>query len=126
MLMTMKTRIEAMRALAYTAAAALDRANREPDTAARIEAARDERIVQGAHRQQALAEQRPGQAQRRQHQEQVVLGDPQLDMLAGTALRPELRRGHPLRLEHVGVLGAVEHAAPADPGAEAGRDGDIG
>jgi acyl-CoA dehydrogenase len=38
MLMTMKTRIEAMRALAYTAAAALDRANREPDAAARAEA----------------------------------------------------------------------------------------
>ena len=38
MLMTMRTRIEAMRALAYTAAAALDRANREPDAAARAEA----------------------------------------------------------------------------------------
>ncbi len=38
MLMTMKSRIEAMRALAYTAAAALDRANREPDAAARAEA----------------------------------------------------------------------------------------
>jgi hypothetical protein len=38
MLMTMKTQIEAMRALAYTAAAALDRANREPDASARAEA----------------------------------------------------------------------------------------
>jgi alkylation response protein AidB-like acyl-CoA dehydrogenase len=34
MLMTMKTQIEAMRALAYTAAGALDRAEREPDPAA--------------------------------------------------------------------------------------------
>jgi len=38
MLMTMRTQIEAMRALAYTAAAALDHANREPDAAARAEA----------------------------------------------------------------------------------------
>jgi hypothetical protein len=38
MLMTMKYQIEAMRALAYTAAAALDRANREPDAAARATA----------------------------------------------------------------------------------------
>jgi 3-(methylsulfanyl)propanoyl-CoA dehydrogenase len=38
MLMTMKTQIEAMRALAYTAAGALDRAEREPDAAARAAA----------------------------------------------------------------------------------------
>jgi alkylation response protein AidB-like acyl-CoA dehydrogenase len=38
MLMTMKTRIEAMRALAYAAAGALDRAEREPDPAARAAA----------------------------------------------------------------------------------------
>jgi len=38
MLMTMKATIEAMRALAYTAAAALDRAKREPDEAARAAA----------------------------------------------------------------------------------------
>jgi 3-(methylsulfanyl)propanoyl-CoA dehydrogenase len=38
MLMTMRTQIEAMRALAYTAAAALDRANRAPDAVARAEA----------------------------------------------------------------------------------------
>ena len=35
-------------------------------------------------------------------------------------------RGDLLRLEHVGMLGAVEHAAPADPGAEAGRHRDVG
>jgi 3-(methylthio)propanoyl-CoA dehydrogenase len=38
MLMAMKTQIEAMRALAYAAAGALDRAEREPDAAARAEA----------------------------------------------------------------------------------------
>jgi 3-(methylthio)propanoyl-CoA dehydrogenase len=38
MLMTMKTQIEAMRALAYAAAGALDRAEREPDPAARAAA----------------------------------------------------------------------------------------
>jgi alkylation response protein AidB-like acyl-CoA dehydrogenase len=39
MLMTMRTEIGAMRALAYSAAAALDRAHREPDPAARAAAA---------------------------------------------------------------------------------------
>jgi 3-(methylthio)propanoyl-CoA dehydrogenase len=38
MLVTMKTQIEAMRALAYSAAAALDRSIREPDAARRAEA----------------------------------------------------------------------------------------
>jgi hypothetical protein len=38
MLMTMRTQIEAMRALAYTAAGALDRAEREPDAMARAAA----------------------------------------------------------------------------------------
>jgi hypothetical protein len=38
MLMTMRTQVEAMRALAYSAAAALDRANRAPDAATRAEA----------------------------------------------------------------------------------------
>jgi len=38
MLMTMKTQIEAMRALAYTAAGALDRAEREPDAVVRAAA----------------------------------------------------------------------------------------
>jgi hypothetical protein len=38
MLMTMKTRIEAMRALTYAAAGALDRAEREPDPGARAAA----------------------------------------------------------------------------------------
>jgi hypothetical protein len=38
MLMTMKSQIEAMRALAYSAAGALDRAEREPDAAARAAA----------------------------------------------------------------------------------------
>jgi alkylation response protein AidB-like acyl-CoA dehydrogenase len=38
MLLTMKSHIEAMRALAYTGAAALDRAKRDPDAAARAKA----------------------------------------------------------------------------------------
>ena len=48
----------------------------------RIEAARDERIVERADRQQPLAEQRMRQSERRQHDEQIVLGDAKLDMLA--------------------------------------------
>src|SRR5690606_23239858 len=64
--------------------------------------------------------------ERGEHEEQVVLGDAELDVLAAPALGPQLRGGEALLLEHVGVVGAVEHAAPADPGAEAGRHGDVG
>ena len=91
-----------------------------------IQPARYERVVERADRDQALAEQRPGQAERREQQEQVVLGDPELDVLAAPALGPQLRRGQALLLEHVGMLGAIEHAAPADPRAQAGRHGDVG
>ena len=48
----------------------------------RIEAAPDEWVVERADGQQPLAEQRRGEPERRQRQEQVVLRDPELDMLA--------------------------------------------
>ena len=54
----------------------------------RIEAARDERIVQRADREQPLAIDRVRQAERRQRDEQVVLGDAELDVLARAARIP--------------------------------------
>ena len=60
----------------------------------RIETARDERVVDRADRQQAFAEQRGGQAQRREHQEQVVFRDAQFDVLARLVPLPLLWRGN--------------------------------
>ncbi len=54
----------------------------------RIEAARDERVVERADRQQPLAVDRMRQAQRRQQDEQVHLGDAELDVLAAWARTP--------------------------------------
>ena len=58
----------------------------------RIEAARDERVVEGADREQARAEQVAGQPRGGEHQEQVALGDAELDMLPFVCRRPLLRR----------------------------------
>ena len=92
----------------------------------RIEAAGDERIVERADRQQARAEQLVAEPQRRELDEQVVLGDAELDMLAARRLAPELGR-HDLELaEHVLGFGVRPQAAPVHPGAEIGRDRDVG
>ena len=48
----------------------------------RIEATRDEGIVQRADRQQALAVDRVRQAERGQQDEEIIFGDAELDMLA--------------------------------------------
>ena len=92
----------------------------------RIEAAPDERVVERADGQQALAEDRPGEAEGGERQEQIVLGDAELDMLARRRHRPKLRRQH--RLLGIGVGGGVaaEDSAPVHPRPEIGRDGDIG
>ena len=54
----------------------------------RIEAARDEGIVERPDRQQPFAEHAVAEAHRRQHQEQIVLRDAELDMLAALAPCP--------------------------------------
>ena len=78
----------------------------------RIEAAGDEGIVERADRQQARAEQLMAEAQRRQLDEQVVLGDAELDVLAARRLAPQLGR-HDLEFaEHVLGLGMGPQAAP--------------
>ena len=70
----------------------------------RIEPARDEGIVQRADRQQPLAVDRMRQAERREQDEQVILGDAELDVLAlGRELPIEGRRDV-LALEGVGHL----------------------
>ena len=70
----------------------------------RIEAAGDERVVERADRQQARAEQLVGEAEAAEHEEQVVLGDAELDVLAGAGSRAKRGRGDLLGAEDVLVL----------------------
>ena len=73
-----------------------------------------------------VAEQVAGKAGRGEHQEQVVLGDAELDVLAFVVAAPLLRRRNLCLGEDVGHVAAAEQAALVDPGAEVGRDGDVG
>ena len=86
----------------------------------RIEAAVDERVVHRPDRQHP----RPGhprrQAGRTQQQEQVLLRDPQLDVLALRRHAPALRRRQLGIAEHVVAGMAVEDAAPVHPWPEVG------
>ncbi len=88
-----------------------------------IEPAQDERVVDGADRQQRLSEVLVGQPELAQQHEQVHLRDAELDVLAVRARLPAEQ----------GVLGRIvggvfgrEDAGLVDPAAEAGRDRDIG
>ena len=63
--------------------------------------------------------------ERRQQDEQIHLGDAELDVLALRRELPVERRGDALALEGVGHALAGEQAAAVDPGAEIGRDGDV-
>ncbi len=92
----------------------------------RIQPALDERVVQRADGQQSRAEQVARQAQRGQQQEQAVLRDAQLDMLALRRHGPALGREHVFLLEGVAALGHVENAAPIHPAAQVGGYGDVG
>ncbi len=91
-----------------------------------IEPALDERIIERADRNQPLAVDDVREAERGEQDEQVHLGDAELDMLALGRELPFLHRGDALVLEGVGHRGPREQAAPVDPGAEIGRDGDVG
>ena len=66
-----------------------------------------------------------GQAQRRQRDEEIVLRNAKLQMLAGWPLRPAIGGGDLLFLETVRAGRAVEHAAPVHPSAHIGGDGHI-
>ena len=65
------------------------------------------------------------EAERRERDEQVVLRDAELDVLAGRREFPVEGRGDALALERVGHLLAREQVAPVHPRAEVGRDGHV-
>ena len=65
------------------------------------------------------------QSERRQQDEQVHLGDAELDMLALRREFPIEGRGDALALERVGHRLAREQAAPVHPRSEIGRDRDV-
>ena len=79
-----------------------------------------------ADRQQPLAVDGMRQPERRHQDEQVHLGDAELDVLALRREVPVEGRRNLLAAEQVGLLGAREQAAAVDPGAEIGRHRDIG
>ena len=66
------------------------------------------------------------QPERRHQDEQVHLGDAELDVLAARREIPVVGRRDLLLPEEVGVLGLGEQPATVDPGAEVGRDRDVG
>ena len=92
----------------------------------RIETALDEGIIERADRQQPRAVDRMRQAERRQHDEQVHLGDAEFEMLALRRIIPVEGRGDLLLPEQVGILQFGKQPAAVDPGAEIGRHGDVG
>ena len=92
----------------------------------RIEPTLDERIVECADRQQALSVDFVRKSERGKEDEQIHLGDAELNMLALRRKVPIERRGYLLALEGVGQFLARKQAAAVDPGAEISRDGDIG
>src|SRR5207248_7243221 len=86
-----------------------------------IEAALDERVVEGADRQEPRAEERTGQTQRRELQKKIAFGDAELDVLTLWRHRPALRGDDLLLAKSVGSLGAVEDPPAVDPRSEIGR-----
>jgi hypothetical protein len=92
----------------------------------RIEAARDEGVVQRADRQQPLAVDAVREPKRRQHDEQVHLGDAEFDMLALGREFPIEGGRDALALEGVGHGLVREQPAPVHPGAEIGRNRHVG
>ena len=88
----------------------------------RIEAARDERIIERADREQPLALDAVRQSERGEQDEQIHLGDAELDVLALGREFPVEGRGDALALEGVGHRLAREQPAPVHPRSEIGRD----
>ena len=88
-----------------------------------VEAAADERVVDGADRQQVLAVQLVTEAQRVQGEEEVHLADAQLDVVAGGLLAPAQQ---PFGAQEVALRLGAEHAHLVDPAAEVGGDADVG
>src|SRR5205085_5649779 len=91
-----------------------------------IEAALDERVVEGADREEPRAEERTGETERRELQKKIAFGDAELDVLTLRRHRPALRRNDLFLAKSVGAFGAVEDPAAVDPRPEIGRNRDIG
>ena len=92
-----------------------------------IEAAGDERVVERSDREQPLAEQVARQAERGQHQEKIGFSAMPSSMCWPLICRrPFLRGGNLCLGENVGHFAPLEQAALVHPGAEVGRDGDVG
>jgi hypothetical protein len=92
----------------------------------RVVPALNKRVVERPDRQQARAEQRPGQPECGKLQKQIALGDAELDVLPLRRHRQALRRDDVLLAKGVRALGAVKDATAVDPGPEIGRDRDVG
>ena len=90
----------------------------------RVEPAADERVVDRADRQQLHVLQLVGQPELAQQQEQVHLGDAELEVLAARGRLPAQRRALLLLVDR--LVGRREHPAAVDPAAEARRDRDVG
>ena len=73
-----------------------------------------------------MPKRRVAEPQRREQQEEVVLGDAELDVLAVPAERPLLHRDDLLGAEDVLPVRAVEDATLVHPAAEIGGDRDVG
>ena len=91
----------------------------------RVQPPVDERIVERGNRQQPCAEEVVRQPKHRQHQEEVVFRDAQLDVLSGRRQFPLLHRGDLLLPEGIGSGLAVEDSASVDPAAEVGGNRDV-
>ena len=92
----------------------------------RIEPSLDERVVKRAYRDEALAEKRMRKPERGEQDEQVHLGDAELEMLPLGREIPGEGGRDAFRLEQILHVLAREKAAPIDEGTEIGRDGHVG
>ena len=90
----------------------------------RIEATVDEGIVEGPDGKEGQARELVRLAEGAQGEEEIVLGDPQLDVLAFGGLLPPDGLRH--ALEGVGLGAREVDALAVDPRREMGRHGDVG
>src|SRR3546814_21029440 len=84
----------------------------------RIEAARDERVLDGSHRDQPRTEMGGCKPQRGEHQVEVVLGNAKLDMLSRLMRYPFLHRRDFRLVIHVRTLLSPEEAMLLDDSAQ--------
>ena len=91
----------------------------------RVQSPADEGVVERPDGKQACSEHVLGQAEHAEQEEQVVLRDAQLDMLAAGGRLPLLGGGDVLQTELVRARLAIEQAPLIDPAAQVGGDRDV-